>query len=227
MRLQKYLADSGVASRRASEKLILEGRVSVNGETITEMGYVVEDGDTVRFDGKVVTPVTSHEYWAFYKPGGIVCTVKDPEGRKTIMDFYKGHKRVYPIGRLDYDSEGLLLLTTDGDYANRMMHPRYEKEKVYEVTLDRPLLDEDIKKLTKGMELGEHKLRPIEIKKRDDFYLFTLHEGRNRQIRRMVESVGYHVVKLKRIRIGTITLGSLQSGQMRKLSKLEIERSSK
>lgn len=224
MRLQKYLADAGVASRRKAEQLIREGKVSVNGKVYTDMGYDVQPGDVIRYEGKPVHPLQVQEYYAFYKPGGIVSTVSDPEGRKTIMAFYKGKNRVYPVGRLDYDSEGLMILTTDGDFAHRMMHPRYEKKKIYHVHTERALSADELDTLRKGVVIDGYQTRPVTIRVLDQcFYEFTLTEGRNLQIRKMIGSVGHEVVKLKRIAIGSIKLGSLRPGQMRALTKEEIE----
>lgn len=224
MRLQKYLADAGIASRRKAEELIHQGKVKVNGQVHMDMGYDVQAGDRILFEGRLVKPLQVQEYFAFYKPGGIMSTVSDPEGRKTIMAFYKGKNRVYPVGRLDYDSEGLMILTTDGDFANRMMHPRYEKKKIYQVHTSNALSEEQLETLRGGVVIDQYKTRPVLIKVLEEgLYEFTLTEGRNLQIRKMIQSVGLEVTKLKRIAIGKVRLGTLKPGQMRPLQKEEIE----
>lgn len=225
MRLQKYLAQAGVASRRKSEELIAAGEIKINGRVHKEMGYIVKPHDRVTYQGKVVEPIkrSEHEYWAFFKPGGIVSTVSDPEGRKTIMAFYKGNQRVYPVGRLDYDSEGLMILTTDGDYAHKMMHPRFEKKKVYLALLSRDLTEEEITKLRRGVMIDDYQTRPIGLTKLDDgMYQIELKEGRNRQIRKMMETIEVEVERLRRIRFGKVQLGNLKPGQMRPLTKDEL-----
>lgn len=225
MRLQKYLAQAGVASRRKSEELIAAGEIKINGRVHKEMGYIVKPNDRVTYQGKVVEPIkrSEHEYWAFFKPGGIVSTVSDPEGRKTIMAFYKGNQRVYPVGRLDYDSEGLMILTTDGDYAHKMMHPKFEKKKVYLALLSRDLTEEEMTKLRRGVTIDDYKTRPIGLTKLDDgMYQIELKEGRNRQIRKMMETIEVEVERLRRIRFGKVQLGNLKPGQMRPLTKDEL-----
>lgn len=225
MRLQKYLAQAGVASRRKAEELIAAGEIKINGRVHKEMGYVVKPNDRVTYQGKVVEPIKryEHEYWAFFKPGGIVSTVSDPEGRKTIMAFYKGERRVYPVGRLDYDSEGLMILTTDGDYAHKMMHPKFEMKKVYLAILSRDLTDTELRKLRQGVVIDDYQTRPVTIQKlEDEMYQIELREGRNRQIRKMMELFQVEVIKLRRIRFGKVQLGTLKPGQMRPLTKDEL-----
>ena len=225
MRLQKYLAQAGIASRRKAEELIAAGEIKVNGRVHRQMGYVVKPNDRVTYQGKVVAPIKrfEHEYWAFFKPGGIVSTVSDPEGRKTIMAFYKGERRVYPVGRLDYDSEGLMILTTDGDYAHRMMHPKFEQKKVYLAQLSRDLSDEEIRSLRRGVVIDDYQTRPIGLTRLDEKLIqVELKEGRNRQIRKMLALFDVEVIKLRRIRFGKIQLGNLKPGQMRPLTKEEL-----
>lgn len=225
MRLQKYLAQAGIASRRKAEELIAAGEIKVNGRVHRQMGYVVKPNDRVTYQGKVVAPIKrfEHEYWAFFKPGGIVSTVSDPQGRKTIMAFYKGERRVYPVGRLDYDSEGLMILTTDGDYAHRMMHPKFEQKKVYLAQLSRDLSDEEIATLRRGVVIDDYQTRPIGLTRLDEKLIqVELKEGRNRQIRKMLALFDVAVIKLRRIRFGKIQLGNLKPGQMRPLTKEEL-----
>lgn len=225
MRLQKFLALAGVASRRKAEELIANGEIKINGRVHKEMGYLVKPNDRVTYQGKVVEPIRryEHEYWAFFKPGGIVSTVSDPEGRKTIMAFYKGDKRVYPVGRLDYDSEGLMILTTDGDYAYKMTHPKFEIKKVYWADLNRELKESEMTELRRGVVIDDYKTRPIGLTHLEETtYQIELKEGRNRQIRKMLALFDVEVIKLRRIRFGKVQLGNLKPGQMRPLTKDEI-----
>lgn len=224
MRLQKYLAQAGVASRRKAEEYIKEGLVRVGDEVITDMGYKVEEGDEVYFKDQLVTPEEEHVYYAFYKPREVLSTVSDDRGRKTVLDFYDGSYRIYPIGRLDYYSEGLLLLTNDGDMALKLSHPRYDKEKVYLVWTTRKLTKEEKEKLQSGMEIDGYQTRPIKIRERKNCYEFTLNEGRNRQIRKMLQEVDVRVKKLLRVRIGKIELKNMKPGQLKELSKEILER---
>ena len=223
MRLQKYLAQAGVASRRKAEEYIKEGLVRVGDEVITDMGYKVEEGDEVYFKDQLVTPEEEHVYYAFYKPREVLSTVSDDRGRKTVLDFYDGSYRIYPIGRLDYYSEGLLLLTNDGDMALKLSHPRYDKEKVYLVWTTRKLTKEEKEKLQSGMEIDGYQTRPIKIRERKNCYEFTLNEGRNRQIRRMFEAIDHPVLALQRIRVGELKLGRLPMGKTRKLNNQELK----
>lgn len=225
MRLQKFLASAGIASRRKAEELIRQGEIKINGRVHTEMGYEVKPKDLVTYKGQAVRPIrhSEHEYWAFFKPGGIVSTVSDPEGRKTIMAFYKGKRRVYPVGRLDYDSEGLMILTTDGDYAHKMMHPKFEMQKTYLAELSRELSLAELKKLRAGVVIDDYQTRPIGLTQLDETtYQVELKEGRNRQIRKMLALFDVEVVKLRRIRFGKVSLGKLKPGQMRPLTKEEL-----
>ena len=232
MRLQKYLAMSGVASRRASEKLIAEGRVSVNGKVITEMGVSVEDGDRVAVDGKIVRIEAEKHYIAYYKPIGEVTTASDPEGRATVMDKFRDFPvRLYPVGRLDYDSEGLLLLTNDGELMNNLLHPSHEVDKTYLVKVSNHMTGEELRRLREGvrMEDDARLTSPAKVKLMHEdelcsVLLVTIHEGRYRQVRRMFEAVGHQVVTLKRVGFGPIMLGDLPRGMWRELNKLEVDR---
>ena len=229
MRLQKYLASCGVASRRAAEKMITDGRISVNGTVVTELGTQVDEfSDTVQVDGEIVRPETEKHYIAYNKPVGEVTTASDPEGRDTVMDRFRDYPvRLFPVGRLDYDSEGLLLLTNDGDLMNRLLHPSFEIKKSYLTRVSNFVTDEEIRTLRKGVMIDGRLTSPAEVRmiRHDAFstdLLVTIHEGRNRQVRKMVEAVGHQVVRLKRVRFGPVELGDLPTGMWRKLTDAEI-----
>lgn len=231
MRLQKYLARSGVASRRNSEKLIADGHVTVNGHVITEMGVQVEETDVVTVDGKQVTIQEEKHYIAYYKPIGEVTTVSDPEGRATVMDKFRDYPvRLYPVGRLDYDSEGLILLTNDGDMMNNMLHPSREVDKTYLARVSNQVSDESIRRLRAGVKLDDGRMTsPAKVRflKQEAFatvLLVTIHEGRYRQVRRMFEAIGHEVVQLKRVGFGPIMLGDLPRGSWRRLSDAEVKK---
>ena len=229
MRLQKYLASCGVASRRASEKLIADGRVSVDGAVVTEMGTQVEEGQRVCVDGKPVTPEAEKHYLMYHKPAGEVTTAFDPEGRTTVLDRFKDYPvRLYPVGRLDYDSEGLLLLTNDGDLTERMLHPSREVEKVYLARVSNVVTPEEARRLERGVMVDGRMTSRAKAKILSQQNLFTdmlitIHEGRNRQVRKMVEQIGHQVVLLRRIRFGPLKLGELPRGMWRPLSESELE----
>jgi len=228
MRLQKYLAACGVASRRRAEEMIQAGLVQVNGVTVREMGVQVGEGDVVAVEGRPVAPETDKRYVLYYKPVGEVTTVSDPEGRPTVLDHFRDFPvRLYPVGRLDFDSEGLLLLTNDGELTNRLTHPRHEVEKRYIARVSNQVGAAELARLRAGVMLEGRKTAPakVSVLREDPFstdLLITLHEGRNRQIRRMVEAVGHQVVRLKRVQYGAVTLGNLQRGQWRELSPEEV-----
>lgn len=227
MRINKFLADSGVASRRACDKLIEEGRVKSNGK-ICKLGDEIDLDDVVTVDGAVVSPKKKFEYYIMNKPKGYVTTVKDDKGRKTVMDLLPTNVgRIYPVGRLDYDTEGLLILTSDGELANRLTHPRNEIPKTYLVRIEGKITESALAKLRAGVVLDGVKTKRANIKVIQDTQNFTkLHvtitEGKNRQVRRMFESVNVQVDFLKRIKIGDLTLRGLDRGEVRKLSKEEI-----
>jgi len=228
MRLQKYLAACGVASRRRAEEMIQAGLVQVNGVTVREMGVQVGEGDVVAVEGRPVALETDKRYVLYYKPVGEVTTVSDPEGRPTVLDHFRDFPvRLYPVGRLDFDSEGLLLLTNDGELTNRLTHPRHEVEKRYIARVSNQVGAAELARLRAGVMLEGRKTAPakVSVLREDPFstdLLITLHEGRNRQIRRMVEAVGHQVVRLKRVQYGAVTLGNLQRGQWRELSPEEV-----
>ncbi len=228
MRINKFLAMSGVASRRASDQLILDGVVKINGK-VAKLGDEVEFGDSVSVNGKIVNAVKKYDYYIMNKPKGYVCTVKDDKGRKTVMDLLPPNiKRVFPVGRLDYDSEGLLLFTNDGDLAFKLTHPKNEIPKTYVVKTEKPVSDEDLGKLRSGVIIDGVKtkkcnVRLIETLKTGSKLHITITEGRNRQIRKMFEAVNNNVDFLKRIKIGDMALTGLNRGEVRSLSAREIE----
>lgn len=229
VRLQKYMADSGVAARRKCEEIIASGRVKVNGEKVTEMGVKVDpEKDKITLDGKIIEPLEKEVYFALNKPAGVVTTVSNKHGETTVMDLVKEvDERIFPVGRLDKDTKGLLILTTDGKLANRMMHPRYHLDKTYIVTVKHELPKRSLKYLSKGIVVGGKKTQPASVDlykktRRMVRYKMTIREGRKRQIRRMFKAVGDPVVELKRVSIGPVTLGRLPEGEYRPLNRKEI-----
>ena len=231
MRLQKYLAGCGIASRRNAEKMILEGRVSVNGQVIQTLGTQVDEAaDIVQVDGITVHPEEEKHYLAYNKPVGEVTTVSDPEGRATVIDRFRDYPvRLFPVGRLDYDSEGLLLLTNDGELMNQLLHPSFEIPKSYLTKVSNNVTEDEIKMLRKGVIIEGKMTSPASVRliRHDTFstdLLITIHEGRNRQVRRMIAAIGHQVVRLKRIRFGPVYLNDLPSGMWRKLTAEEIEK---
>ena len=228
MRLQKYLASCGVASRRRAEEMISAGLVQVNGQTVREMGVQVGGGVTVMVEGAQVRPEAEKRYVLYYKPVGEVTTAADPEGRPTVLDHFRDFPvRLYPVGRLDFDSEGLLLLTNDGELTQRLTHPSHEVEKRYIARVSNQVDDAELRRLRSGVLLEGRKTAPakVSVLRQDAFstdLLITIHEGRNRQVRRMVEAVGHQVVRLKRVQYGGVALGGLERGQWRELTPDEV-----
>ena len=229
MRLQKYLADAGIASRRKCEQLIEEGRVKLNG-AVAEIGMNVNDGDVVTLDGKRVRVNNERVMIAFYKPKNVICSNAEDEDRKKVTDFFKELPyRLYTVGRLDYDSEGLILVTNDGDAANRLMHPRYGLSKTYNVLCSGRFTDAEIHTLASGVMLEDGMTAPARVKllretdNGNTELSITIHEGRNRQVRRMVAAVGHDTLRLVRVSIGKLTISGLKSGQWRFLSREETE----
>jgi len=227
-RLQKILAHAGIASRRKAEELILAGRVSVNGKTVTELGSKADVvTDKVKVDGRVLTAPKHHLYIAFNKPRSVVSTVHDPEGRKTVLSFFKGvQERLYPVGRLDYASEGLLLLTNDGDFANKMMSPASHVTKTYLVKVNGALDTEQEEQFRRGIPMHGRKTAPAGLKLirkgENPWYEVKLIEGRQNQIRIMFKHFGRLVEKLKRVKIGFLDLGTLKPGAYRTLTNGEV-----
>ena len=231
MRLQKYMAMCGVAARRKCEEIIAAGRVSVNGQTVTEMGTQVEENDVVLVDGQRIFLEEEKRYVLYHKPAGEVTTVSDEKGRETVMDRFRDFPvRLYPVGRLDYDSEGLLLLTNDGELAQRLTHPSCEVDKVYLARVTGNPSNEAIDRLRRGvyMDGDERRTYPADVRVVRDESLFsdilvTIHEGRIRQVRRMFDAVGHKVLLLRRVRFGALELGALRRGEWRELTEQEIE----
>ena len=228
MRLQKFMADCGVASRRACEQIISDGRVTVNGIPAV-LGMSVEETDDVRLDGKPLKPQERRVVLMLYKPRGVVSTSSDEAGRKTVQAFVTDLPyRLYNVGRLDLNSEGLLLLTNDGELANHLMHPRYGVEKTYRVVCDGTLSASEIASLTNGVQLEDGVTAPAKVANirrsttGGTAFSITIHEGRNRQIRRMLEAVGHRTLRLKREAYGPLKLGALKPGEWRYLTDAEI-----
>lgn len=230
IKLQKYFSDCGIASRRAAEEIIKKGLVKVNGE-VAELGRRIDpEYDTIEYKGKkICRPNTERHYILLNKPRGFVTTLSDEKGRPTVADLVSSvGVRVYPVGRLDMDSDGLLLLTDDGELANRLTHPKHEIPKIYHVTVAGEVADTAISTLCKPMTLDGYEILPVEVKRLSHskpggtVLQFTLYEGRNRQIRKMCEAVDLKITRLCRVAIGKISLGSLELGKYRELSADEI-----
>jgi pseudouridine synthase len=228
-RLQKFLAHSGVGSRRSCEELILQGKVKVNGQIVTALGTKIDPHkDIVQIAGKTVRNKEKKVYIILNKPAGYVTTSKDPQGRPTVLDLVKGvNERIYPVGRLDYETEGLLLLTNDGELAYRFTHPKYKIEKVYQALVKGIPSEAALQKLRNGIKLEDGITQPARVKvlKKENHSALlelTIHEGRNRQVRRMCEAIDHPVLKLKRTQISFLTLGTLPKGKYRVLSEKEI-----
>lgn len=228
MRINKFLAEQGVASRRGSDEIIAEGRVSINGKT-AKAGDDVSPSDVVELDGKMLSHKVKYEYYMLNKPKGCVCTVKDEKGRKTVMDFLPSSSaRVVPVGRLDYDTEGLLILTNDGDLAFRLTSPKSEIPKTYLVRIEGGITEKELNRLRAGVEIERGvvtkkcKIRILETNKSFTKLNVVLTEGKNREIRKMFEVVGKQVDFLKRVMIGELRLTGLDRGQARKLTREEV-----
>jgi len=229
IRLQKVLAQAGIASRRASEQLIEEGRVEVNGEVVTEQGRRVDpEKDEIRVDGSRIPTARRHVYTVLNKPRGVVSTMDDPEGRETLSDYVdRRNVRLFHVGRLDTETEGLIILTNDGEFAHRLAHPSYEVPKTYVAQVLGQVSAHTLKRIQRGITLDDGPVRPDRVKlmqTQPDATLLqiTLHEGRNRVVRRMMEAFGHPVQKLTRIAIGPVRLGRLQPGEMRDLTHEEL-----
>ncbi len=228
MRLQKYMAHSGAASRRKSEEYILEGRVKVNGEVITELGYKVDPmKDKVYLDGKRLKIIREHTYIALNKPIGVFSTASDEKGRKTVTDLIDLDTRLYPVGRLDADTTGLIILTDDGEVTNKITHPKYAIEKTYIATVEGRPDKNELDILRKGVKVGQEKfngakLRILKSFENDTIIETVISEGKNHQVKIMYEKIGHPVKKLKRISVGEIQLGDLEIGNYRFLNEDEI-----
>lgn len=228
MRLQKFLAHAGVASRRAAEELIVRGKVRVNGKIVRELGTIVSAADKVDVSGAPVRLQTQTAYVVMHKPVNVMTTMRDPQGRRTVADLLpKGLPRIVPVGRLDYDTSGVLLFTNDGELANVLMHPKFGVEKTYRAIVKGRLMPEEIKRLQSGVMLEEFRAAGAQVKvvaaRRDTSVLdISVHEGKNRQVRRMFEAVGHPVLALARLRFGPLRLGDLPPGQTRSVTEKEL-----
>lgn len=228
MRINKYLADCGVASRRKCDELIAQGKVKVNGKVTRELGVDIKPTDVVMFENRVVRPSVRRVYYKLHKPKGYVTTASDEKGRKTVVELMrKVQERVYPIGRLDYDTEGLLILTNDGDITNILTHPKNQVKKTYVASIEGDITAEDVKKISKGVDIGGYTTQPcsVTIKDKDDKYTrveVIIAEGKNHQVKKMFEAVGKNVAFLKRVSIGEIKLGGLARGEYKALTTKEI-----
>jgi 23S rRNA pseudouridine2605 synthase len=222
VRLAKFLARGGVASRRASERIVAAGRVTVGGEVVTDPAHEVGEADEVRVDRRPVA-AEPREVWALNKPAGVVSTAREPGRRTAVVELVESGARLYPVGRLDADSTGLILLTNDGELANRLTHPRYGVEKTYLAQLRRPPAENDLKRLSHGVRLEDGPTAPARVHRTGEREVeLTLREGRNRQVRRMFEAVGNEVVELCRVRLGGLGLGDLPPGGARRLGEDEV-----
>jgi len=230
LRLAKYLAQAGIASRRQAEELINNGRVKLNGIVVTELATIVEpESDRIEFDGHLVGK-EKLVYILLNKPPGYICSVTDPQGRSTVLELVKGIKeRVYPVGRLDYDTRGLLLLTNDGDFTNLIIHPRYKIDKKYEACVKGSISNIELNKLREGIELEDGITAPAEVNlinhgKNTSVIELIIHEGRKRQVKRMCAAVGHPVISLRRTALGFLGVEGLEEGQYRWLQQDEVNR---
>lgn len=231
MRLQKFIAECGIASRRNAEKIIESGRVTVNGELVDYMGCVINpEEDVVEIDGRVIEPENKKYYIMLNKPKNYVTTVSDDLGRPTVMQLVSDiNARIYPVGRLDFDTTGLLIMTNDGEFANLLTHPKHVVNKTYIARIDKPLDENQLDTLRNGIDLdgvltSPAKAENIKRPQKGFEVKITIHEGKNRQVRRMLDAVGANVMSLKRISVGSLTLGNLPEGKWRRLSDAEINK---
>ena len=229
MRLQKIISLSGIASRREAERMITAGRVSVNGVVVSTLGTKADiQNDLVEVDGRPVSPPEKKVYYLLYKPAGFITTMKDPRGRPTVRDLAgKTGQRVFPVGRLDYDVSGLIIMTNDGEMANGLAHPKKEVKKRYQVKVNGIVSKETLKKLSCGIKLTDGLTAPARAKligtaQNSSWIELTIHEGRNRQVKRMCKAVGHRVEKLKRVGYGPLSIGDMKPGELRKLSPEEV-----
>ena len=230
-RLQKVIASYGYASRRKAEDLIRHGKVLVNGKVITELGTKVEANDIISIDGVIINKDVKHEYYLLNKPRQVISSVEDKLGRITVRDLINTEARIYPVGRLDYDTTGLIILTNDGDFANMLMHPSYEIEKTYVAKINKILDKDDINKLKKGIvidnrkvDIKRFKVRKKDVEKNTSIVELTIVEGRNHIVKKIFESMRIDVIKLSRVSYAFLTLDGLKSGEYRKLSIKEIKK---
>ncbi len=221
-RINKYIASCGVCSRRKADELVLSGKVVVNEKVVQELGYKVNDTDVVKVNGKIIHKEANNIYIMLNKPKGYITTSKEQFGRKSVMDLIKEKERVYPIGRLDMYTEGLLLLTNDGEFSNKLMHPTNKIEKTYIVTTTSNITDKQIEMLKSGVDIGGYITREAKVRALSSTQIeIIISEGKNRQVRKMCSSVGIKVTNLKRIKVGNIELGDLPVGKYRYLTEKE------
>lgn len=228
MRINKYIAAAGITSRRKADELIEDGKVKVNGAVLVNVGYHVEDGDVVEVDGTVIKPANKLVYYLLNKPTGYVTSTADEEGRPVVTELVPDEIRVFPVGRLDYNTSGLLILTNDGELSNKLMHPRHEFNKTYLARVKGIVSRAEAARLAKGIDIGGFVTSPAEIElirhdKNSTIAQITIHEGKNRQVRRMFKAIGHPVEELCRTGLGNLTIGKLAVGQCRKLGPAEIE----
>ncbi len=225
IRINKFIAGAGVCSRRNADEIILQGRVKINGQVVTDLSTRVSNKDKVQIDNKEIKLEKNKLYIMLNKPTGYVTTSKEQFKRPSVIDLIKVEERIFPVGRLDMDSEGLLLLTNDGDFTNKIIHPTKHVSKQYEVVLKEEITSQAIEKLEKGIDIGGYITRPAKVKKiNKNVILITIKEGKNRQIRKMCEAVDNKVVTLKRVQIGELKLGDLKTGEYRSLTSEDIEK---
>jgi 23S rRNA pseudouridine2605 synthase len=228
MRLAKFLAHAGVASRRAAEAIVAEGRVTVAGEIVRDPARDVDGSEPVAVDRRTVRVAAEHVVYALHKPAGVVSTAKDTHGRRTVVELVRSPgTRLYPVGRLDADTTGLILLTDDGDLANRLTHPRYEVPKTYVARVEHrgPVREKDLRQLRQGVQLDDGPTAPAGVRQLEPGVLeLTLREGRKRQVKRMCAAIGHPVIKLQRVAFGPLRLGDLGEGRVRRLSPAEVQR---
>lgn len=228
-RLQKIIAESGYTSRRKAEELIKKGKVIVNGKVVTELGTKANYGDTIIVEGKQISK-EEKEYYLFNKPRGVITSTSDDKHRKVVIDYFDSNKRLFPVGRLDYDTTGLLIVTNDGELANKLTHPSNDIEKLYIAKVDGIIKGEDIRNLKKGIIIDDSKCIPKRVKLRkfdrktnSSIVEIVINEGKNHEVKKMIEAIGFRVDKLKREKIAFLSLGKLNSGEYRKLNNKEIK----
>lgn len=230
-RLQKIIANSGVCSRRKAEELIAAGKVKVNGVVVDELGFKADINDDIKVNGVSITQKEEKVVYMLNKPKNVISSTSDDKGRTTVLDLIDCKYRLYPMGRLDYDSTGLILLSNDGELMQKLIHPKYEVEKTYEVTIDGLIKPEEIKRLENGVRVENYTTAKAKVRllrqnnnKYTSFLNVTIHEGKNREIRKMFKTLGYNVIKLHRIKEANLELGDLKSGEYRRLKPIELVR---